>query len=154
MVKDKKTNVKKIRSNVEADHIAIAKAYNLPISTKQSIEICDFLRYKKLQSVKTILDNAMQKKSAIPFKRFIMDTGHKPGMAAGKYPQKASFEFLKLIDSAEANAENKGLDTERLVISKLIANKGNRMFHPGRHRGIKMKRTHLEIMLEESQVKK
>ena len=60
----KNVSVKKIKPNVEADHIATAKAYNLPISTKQSIEICDFLRYKKLQSVKTILDNAMQKKSA------------------------------------------------------------------------------------------
>lgn len=148
-----KTNIKEKKANIEADHVAIAKAYNLPISLKKSIEICDFLRYKELKKAQRILNEVMKKKTAIPFKRYNMDTGHKPGIAAGRYPEKASSEILNLLNSAEANAENKGLDTEKLVISKLIANKGNKMFHPGRHRGIKMKRTHLEVKLEEAQVK-
>ncbi|MBS3149419.1 50S ribosomal protein L22 [Candidatus Woesearchaeota archaeon] len=149
-----KTNIKEKKVNLEADHIAVARAQNLPISLKKSVEICDFLRYKELKKAQRILNDVMNKKIAIPFKRYNMDTGHKPGMAAGRYPGKASFEILKLLNSAEANAENKGLDTEKLVISKLIANKGNKMFHPGRHRGIKMKRTHIEIILEESQINK
>ena len=149
--KEKNNKVKKVKSNKESDHIAIANASNLSISTKVSIEICNFLRYKNLQKAKKILANVMEKKIAVPYKRYNMDIGHKPGIAAGRYPNKASAEILKLLNSAEANAENKGLDAEKLIISKLIANKGNRMYHPGRHRGIKMKRTHIEVMLEESQ---
>ena len=148
-----KSNVKETKANIEVDHIATAKAYNLPISLKKSIEICDFIKYKGLKKAQIILNNVIDKKIAVPFKRYNMDTGHKPGIAAGRYPKKASSEILKLLNSAEANAENKGLDTEKLVISKLIANKGNKMFHPGRHRGIKMKRTHLEVKLEEAQAK-
>ncbi|MBS3146153.1 50S ribosomal protein L22 [Candidatus Woesearchaeota archaeon] len=149
------TKIKKIKessASTNADHTALAKADNLPISTKQSIEICNFLRYKDLQKAKKILSNVIVKKTAIPYLRFNMDTGHKPGIAAGRYPNKASKEILKLLNSAEANAENKGLDASNLIISKMIANKGNRMHHPGRHRGIKMKRTHIEVQLEEKQI--
>ena len=154
MAKKDKTNIREKKTNIDIDHIAVATAHNLPISLKKSVEICNFLRYKEVKKAKSILNDVIAKKIAVPFKRFNMDTGHKPGMAAGKYPQKASSEVLKLLNSAEANAENKGLDAEKLIISKLIANKGNRMYHSGRHRGIKMKRTHLEIVLEESQVNK
>ena len=154
VTKETKSKVKKVKADIETSHISTANASNLPISTKQSVEICNFLRFRNLQKAKRILTDAMNKKIAIPYKRYYMDTGHKPGIAAGRYPYKASFEILKLLNSAEANAENKGLDTEKLVISKMIANKGNRMYHTGRHRGIKMKRTHIELTLEEQQINK
>jgi hypothetical protein len=48
-----------------------------------------------------------------------------------------------------ANASNKGLDTEALVLRYVVPNKAARPFHFGRQRGIKAKRTHVEIIGEE-----
>jgi large subunit ribosomal protein L22 len=71
-----------------------------------------------------------------------------------KYPVKAATEILKVLESAEGNAEFKGLDIERL-----------RIIHASAYSGIKLKRaiprafgrstpknrtlTHVEIILEQ-----
>jgi len=73
---------------------------------------------------------------------------------AGRYPVKAAKHILKVLEGAEANAEYKGLDTERL-----------RIIHASAYPGIKIKRytprahgtatpkfetlCHIEIALEE-----
>jgi large subunit ribosomal protein L22 len=72
----------------------------------------------------------------------------------GKYPDKAATAILRVVESAEANAEDKGLDIDRL-----------RIIHASAYPGIKLKRaiprafgrstpknmtlTHVEIALEE-----
>lgn len=43
---------------------------------------------------------------------------------AGKYPVKVANHFLSVLESAEANAEYKGLDTENLVITHASAYQG------------------------------
>src|SRR3989338_2722574 len=47
-------------------------------------------RGKTIEQGKNILANVIEKKAAIPFKRYNRDMGHKTGMAAGRYPKKAS----------------------------------------------------------------
>jgi large subunit ribosomal protein L22 len=134
----------------DREHIAIARMLNLPISTKQSVEIASFIRNKTTEKAKQLLNRVLEKKTAVPFKRYNRDVGHKPGkIASGRYPQKATKEFLKLINLVEANAENKGLDTKNLVIFDIRANQGEQVLHFGRHRGRKMKRTHLTIAVKE-----
>lgn len=123
---------------------------NLGISKKDSIEIASFIRGKKLSRVKTILEEVIVKKLIVPYKRFNKDRGHKRGkMAAGRYPVKASTSILGLVKSAEMNALNKGMNSEDLFISTIIANKGSGQMHHGRFRGRSMKRTHLEVVLSE-----
>ena len=129
----------------------MAKAYgkSLGISTKTSIEIANHLRGRTTTKAKWILEQVLQKKQAIPFKRFTDGVGHRPGgIGAGRYPQKASEEFLKLVKQAEANAQAKGL-SENLIIVHLSANKASSQFRQGRQRRRKFKRCHLEIVVQE-----
>ncbi|MCK4522439.1 MAG: 50S ribosomal protein L22, partial [Nanoarchaeota archaeon] len=87
----------------------------LPISTKKTIVVCDFIRHKNLQKAKELLGNVVKKKIAVPFTRFNKDMGHKKGMGAGRFPVKTSKEMILLLESAEANAQFKGLNTSSLV---------------------------------------
>lgn len=136
--------------NTTKESNARALGRDLPISTKQSIEICNFVRGNKLNKAKEKLNDAISMKKAIPFKRFTKDTGHKRNMAAGRYVVKACSNILKIIESAEANAKNKGLNISNLIVKSIIANKGNRAFRYGRTRRIKNKRTHIEVVVEEA----
>ncbi len=131
-----------------------ARGIGLPISTKFSIEICREIRHKPLTRAEHILEDAISKTRAIPFKRFVFDLGHKSGMAAARYPIATSEHILRLVHLLKANAEHKGFNPEKLVISFAKANRGDRRYHNGRHRGTKMKNTHIELRAREQEVKK
>ncbi len=131
------------------NNTAKAKGNNLPISTKQSIEICSFVKGKTVAKAKKLLEGVIAKKVAVPFTRFNRDTGHKKGkIAAGRYPINAASYILEIIESAESNAMNKGLGAD-LFIKLAIANQGNAQWHYGRQRRRRMKRTHIEIVVTE-----
>jgi len=120
------------------------------ISTKHSVEICRQLRGKPLAKAITYLEDVIALKQAVPFLRYLGDVGHKRGMAAGRYPVKASKAFLRLIKSAQKNASNKGLDEENLIIKHICAHKASRPMRYGRKTRREMKRTHIEIVVEEA----
>ncbi len=126
----------------------------LPISFKQSIEICNFIRNKDVNYARTFLSQVIEKKQAVPLKRFNANTGHKKNMAAGRYPKKASIEILSLINSVEANAQFKGLNTANLVITHINANKASKVMRFGRKRSREAKRTSVEIVVQEKGDKK
>ena len=136
------------------EHRVKAVGLLMPISTKQSIEICNLIRGKNLQKAKKILSEAKDMKRPIPFKRFTEGAGHKHGIGPGKYPVKACGEILDLVNLVEANAQHKGLDTSSLEIIHICANKGPKSWHYGRQSRIKMKRSHIEIIVEEKEIKK
>lgn len=121
----------------------------LPISFKQSVEICDFIKNKNVNDVKKNLQNVIDKKTAIHFKRYNWDLGHKKKIGPARYPERASKEFIKLIESVEANAQFKGLNTSKLVIAHISAHKSGKSLHFGRKTRRKMKRTKIEIIVEE-----
>ncbi len=144
-----KKEVKVNKDKISNEHFASLFVRNLPISTKQCVEICGFLRNKRLDKAKRMLDDVINKKRAVPFKRYNRDMGHKPGMAAGRFPVKASKEILRLLNSVEANADNKGLDVNNLVLFDIHASQGMNQWHYGRKRRIRMKRTHIIIKVKE-----
>ncbi len=149
------TQYKYSTKNYNKELMARAVGRDLSISTKQSVEICNFLRNKKLETAKSILQGAIQKKKPIPFKRYNKDMGHKRGnIAAGRYPVKACEQILSLIESVEANAQFKGLSTGNLVLKFIKASKARRPWHFGRKRRRKMKRSHIEVIVEEGVEKK
>ena len=131
------------------DHEAIALGKDLPISSKQSIEICKYLRGKKVSAAKKILADVAALKKAVPYTRFHGDMGHKPGIGPGRYPGKASLAILQVLTNAEANAQNKGLDAEQLHVVHLMAQEASRPWRYGRQRRIKAKRTHIEVVVAE-----
>jgi large subunit ribosomal protein L22 len=143
---------KKIDSAKNLDvraEIAKAKMVNLPISTKHSIEISNYLRYKTTSAAIRILEKVTKLEKAIPFKRFTNDIGHKSGMRSGRFPVKAAKSFLQLVKSCEKNAEDVGLNTDSLKITHILANKASIPMTGGRTKGA-TKRTHIEIKVSES----
>ncbi len=122
---------------------------DLSISKKQSVEICKWIKHRQLKQAKQLLTEVIAMKRAVPYTRFNWNVGHRPGMGPGRYPVKSAKEFLALLKSAEANAQVKGLNTGNLVIVHCNAQKASTPYHYGRQRGTKMKRTHLEIVLQE-----
>ena len=135
--------------NYNEEHMARAIGMSLPISFKQSVEICSFIKNKSANYAKKILQNVAEKKMAVPFRRFTFDLGHKKKIGPGRYPEKASKEFIRLIDNVEANAQFKGLNTSNLIIAHISAHKGAKTWHYGRKTRRKMKRTNVEIIVEE-----
>ncbi len=138
----------------DKERMARGLGRSLPISTKQAIVVCDYMRNKKLSRIKSEFDEVIKLKRAIPFNKFNMDTGHKKGMGPGKYPKKTCENILNLIKSIEANAQFKGLNSNNLFITFCCANKAAGQWHYGRHRGRVMKKTHVEMVVEEKSTKK
>lgn len=133
-----------------AEHMARAVGRDLSISTKHSIEICRFLRNRSVQKAKYILREVISKKQAVPAKIFRGGASHRPGkIAGGRYPINAASAILSVIENAEANAQQKGLNTANLVLVHFCAQKAAEPYHPGRFRGRKMKRSHVEVVLGE-----
>jgi len=131
------------------EHMARAVGMALPISFKQSVEICSYIKNRKISNAKSMLQDVIEKKSAVPFKRYNFDLGHKKGMGPGRYPEKASREFIRLIENVEANAQFKGLNTSNLIIAHISAHKAGKSSHFGRKSRRVMKRTNVEIVVEE-----
>lgn len=129
--------------------MARAIGKSMSISFKQSVEICSLLRDRKLNRAKQMLNDVIAEKSAVPFRRFRHNIGHKSVGGPARYPKKASAEILALINQVEANAQFKGLNTSNLVITHINANKASSAMRQGRKRGRKAKRTNIEIVVSE-----
>lgn len=138
---------KKLKSTI-AENEAVARARSLAISSKMSMEICDNIRGKRLEKAIALLEDVLEIKRPIVVRRFNRDLGHKPGYGPGRYPLKTAGIFISLLNLVKANAENKGLNSENLVINFAKADFAEHRLHQGRHRG-KMKSTHLEIHVKE-----
>ena len=138
------------------EHEALVKGNGLNISTKMSIMICEEIRGKKVQHAKKILEDAISMKKPIAFRRFHKHLSHKTGMGPARYPVSASKQILNLLRTLESNAENKGLNKDKLKITHAVANFAERRWHTGRQRRTKIKNTHLEIKAieEKEDVKK
>jgi large subunit ribosomal protein L22 len=144
-------------TELDPEKMVKASGRELRISPKHAREVCKTIKGMYLNKAKEYLVRVKLKEQPVPFRRFVKKLGHRHGMQkvmVGKYPIKAATEILKLLESAEGNAEFKGLDIVRL-----------RIIHASAYYGIKLKRaiprafgrsspknktlTHVEIALEE-----
>ncbi|MHA1215740.1 MAG: 50S ribosomal protein L22 [Candidatus Thorarchaeota archaeon] len=142
---------------IDPDRTAIASGRNMRCSPKHSREICSTIRGMMLDKAIELLENVIEEKAWIPYRRHKKKRGHHPGMKkwpAGGHPVKASRMILKVLKNAEANADDKGLDIDRLKIVHAAAHKGRtykayieRAF--GRSTPYFEYTTHVEIVLEE-----
>lgn len=106
---------------------AKAMGYEMPISFKHAVEICRVIRGKRIEDARKILEEVVEMKRAVPFKRYKKKVAHRKSLEkwyAGKYPQKAAKHTLKVLKNLEANAEYKGLDLDNLIIVHAQAQKG------------------------------
>jgi large subunit ribosomal protein L22 len=113
---------------IKGDTVAKAKANELNVSPKHSIEIATFIRHQRVNDAIAYLNEVVKLKKAIPFRRFNRNVAHKRGLPgnwdAGRYPVKASKEYLRVLESVKKNAEYIGLDAENLEIIHASANRG------------------------------
>lgn len=125
---------------------------NRRLSWKDSVEVARFIKGMKASKAKAFLEDVIRKKRAVPLKKFNDNRGHKHGMGPGRYPVNVSLAFLELINSAEKNAENKGLNVKSLIIQYAFANKGATFNRPRRNafRGQIRKSANASIILQET----
>jgi large subunit ribosomal protein L22 len=113
---------------IKGDTIAKAKANELNMSPKHSIEIAGFIRHKRVNDAIAYLNDVVALKKAVPFRRFNRNVAHKRGLPdnwdAGRYPVKASKAYIRVLESVKKNAEYIGLDPENLEIIHASANRG------------------------------
>jgi large subunit ribosomal protein L22 len=130
----------------------------LKISPKHSVEICNAIRGMYLDEAKEFLEDVIQMRQPVPFRRHNKKVGHKrslKGWPTGRYPVKASKKIFEVLINAEANAEYKGLDTENLKIVHASSHRGYvikgwtaRAF--GRASPFNTPTTHVQIVLGEA----
>jgi large subunit ribosomal protein L22 len=147
-------------AQMDPDRMVKASGRDLRISPKEAREICDVINDMEVDAAMKYLELVIKKKEAVPYRRFNSNVPHhrelsgRFGIPSGRYPINACTEILKVLKNAKSNAENKGLDTEKLRISHACAQAAMRLknyiqrahgrsspyFHP---------LTHVEIILEE-----
>jgi large subunit ribosomal protein L22 len=142
---------------LDPDRTALASGRDLRISPKAAREICHHIKGMRLNEAKDALQEVVEFKRPIPYRRHNKKVAHRKGAQgfdAGRYPQKAAREILKILDQVGANAEFKGLYTDRLKIIHIAAHKGRvirnyieRAF--GRSSPYFNPLTHVEIAVEE-----
>jgi large subunit ribosomal protein L22 len=142
---------------IDPDRTAIASGRNLRVSPKQCREVCNAIRGMMLDKAIEFLESVEEEKNWIPYKRHYKKRGHHPGMkrwAAGGHPVKASSHIIKILKNAESNADNKGLDIDRLKVAHAVTHRGRiykqnveRAF--GRSSAYNEETSHIEIVLEE-----
>ena len=139
------------------DKTAKASGRELKVSHKAAREVAKAIKGMDLAKAKEYLREVIAKRKPIPYTRYTKKLGHKGGMqkhCVGRYPIKTAQAVLRVLQAAQANAENKGLDVDRL-----------RIMHSAAYQGMKLKRytprahgraspkynilSHVEIVLEE-----
>jgi large subunit ribosomal protein L22 len=142
---------------LDPDRTAVATGRNLRISPKHAREICHEIKGKYLETAQEYLEQVVDKKRSVPFRRYRKKVAHRNDLTkwpAGRYPVKASHEIIRILESAEQNASFKGLEVSRLRITHIAALRGRKIrgFTPraqGRSSPSNMTLTHIEVVLTE-----
>jgi len=142
---------------IDPDRTAIASGRDLRVSPKATREICNYIRGMRLEQAKDVLQEVTELKRPVPYFRYRKKVPHRKGAEgfdAGRFPQKAAKEILKVLDAVEANAEFKGLYADRLKIIHIASHRGRviRNYIPrafGRSSPHFNHLTHVEVAVEE-----
>ena len=146
----KETKVEKKKQIAVKKDEASINGISLPISTKDSVAICKFIRHKSIEKAIADLELVSKFKKAIPMKGEIPHRKGK-GMMAGRYMTKPVGFFIKMLKGLKANSNVNGI--EEAVIVEAIPNRASRPY--GRFGRIKRKRTHIHIkVVEKNKLKK
>lgn len=125
---------------------AVVNSFGAPLSTKYSIAICRFIKGKKIENAIFDLEQVIVKKKAIPMKGEIP---HRKGkIMAGRYPERSSKYFIKILKSLLANTVTNGF--ENPTITEAIANIASRPY--GRFGRVRKKRTNIKIVAREKKI--
>ncbi|MCI4319455.1 MAG: 50S ribosomal protein L22 [Thermoplasmata archaeon] len=104
--------------------VARARGVEIPISPKKTYEVLNAIRGLPLTKARTLLEDVIELKRAIPFRRYNQETAHKRSVGPGRYPKKVAKSVLSILQNAEANAEFEGMDTETLYVKVAASSRG------------------------------
>ena len=141
-VEKKEEKKKDKKKQIVKKEKAVVNAKDLPISTKQSMAICKFIKGKSPEKAISELEQVIKLKRAIPMKGEIP---HRKGMMSGRYPVNASKVFINLLKSLNANSSVNGIENPVIVIAK--PNKAASPFKRGGSQ--RFKRTNVVLMAKE-----
>lgn len=111
----------------DPDTTAKALGKEMPISPKFAREVAGMIRGMKVEAARKALEDVIDKKRAVPLKRYNKRVSHKPGVGPGRYPVKVAKAFLGVLDSAASNAEYKGLNPDDMAITTISVARGRDM---------------------------
>lgn len=130
-----------------------ARGTRLNVSPKHAMEVCNAIRGMKVARAEAFLTNVIDGKEFVEFKRFNKQIPHRTGGKPGRWPKKASDRILKIVKNAVNNAEQKGMDAEKLKIVHAAAHKGpvyQRRASKGRMKTSNIETVHVEIIVREA----
>ena len=144
---------------LEGNRLATARVTNVDIHHKHSVQIARHLKGMFAGAAVDYLELVCEKKRAVPYvgrhrkgRGGNTMAGHRKGaMGPGRYPFKASQQFIKLIQSAMDNARqhHEDIEPEEMLITHVAAHRGEikRGFRP-RARGRATPKNHHQVNLE------
>jgi large subunit ribosomal protein L22 len=123
-------------------------------SPKKTYEVLNAIRGRPLEEARRFLEDVVELKRAVPFRRYNQETAHKVGIGPGRYPKKVAKSVLQVLQNAESNAEYEGLDTDQLYVFVAASSRGrirkaNMPRAHGRATPWNEQTTHIEIVLRE-----
>ncbi|MGD0588671.1 MAG: 50S ribosomal protein L22 [Thermoplasmata archaeon] len=138
--------------------VARARGVELPISPKKTYEVLNAIRGLPVERAKTILEDAIALKHAIPFRRYNQETAHHTGTGPGRYAKKVAKNVLAVLENARENAEYEGLEADTLFVKVAASSRGrirkaNMPRAHGRATAWNEQTTHIEIVLAERKEK-
>ncbi|KAF0991350.1 hypothetical protein HZS_4768 [Henneguya salminicola] len=104
-----------------------SSAFYMRVHFKNTRETAHAIKGMHLKKAEEYLKNVIVKKDIVPFKRYNGGVGRKSlckkhKCSQGRFPEKSCKFILTLLKNAENNADVKGLDIDRLVISHIQVN--------------------------------
>ncbi len=144
--------------SMDPDPEKTAKAYGkeLQVSPKESMEVCNMVKDKDVDEAIDTLEKVIAEEKAVPYRIHDKQVSHQKGVGSGGFPKKACRKIKSKIEECRSNAEDKGLDSENMIIKVLAANQGSpvegrRPRAMGRSTPHDTKTTNLEVILEEKE---
>jgi large subunit ribosomal protein L22 len=140
--------------DTDPEKTAKALGTDIHASPKKCEEVCRNIRGMKVEAAKVFLREVMVQKRPVKYTHYKHYLSHKKGVGPGRYPFNAAYEILRVIESAQHNAEYKGLDSENMKIHTIAIHrarpiKGMMRRAQGRSTQWNTLRSHIEVILEE-----
>ena len=102
---------------------------NQPISRKYATEMANFIKGKRLAWAVDFLEQVKAGERHLPLRQYNKKVAHRVGDAiwgvkSGRFPKNTAEGFIKLLNLVKANADFKGLDSDRLQIVHAFVSQG------------------------------
>jgi len=129
---------------------AKAMGRRIDMSPKHAAEICRHIKGMNAEKADIFLTRVQAKEEYVPLKRYNKQTPHRKGGQPGRYPVKAARIIQKVLRNAMNNAEQNGMEKEKLRVVHAASHRGptySRRKPKGRWTYHQIDTTHVEIIV-------